>query len=46
LVAGYVLGALVIGMALSVVTFVLGQIYIIAYGGELLSLLDTLKVLA
>ena len=46
LVGGYILGALVIGMALSAVTFVFGQLYIVAYGGELLSLPHTLKVLA
>jgi len=45
LVGGYVLGALAIGLALSLVTFMLGQLYIVAYGGQLLSLPSTLKVL-
>jgi len=46
LVGGYVFAALMIGLALSLTTFVLGQIYIVAYGGEFLSPPSVLKVLA
>jgi len=45
LVGGYVLGALIIGMLLSLVTFVLGQLYIVAFGGQFLSLASTIEVL-
>jgi multidrug/hemolysin transport system permease protein len=46
LVGGYMLGALVVGLVLSLLTFVLGQLYIVVYGGEFLSLGSTVKVLA
>ena len=45
LVGGYMLGALVVGLVLSLLTFVLGQLYIVAYGGEFLSLANSFRVL-
>jgi len=45
LVGGYVLGALIVGLVLSLITFVLGQVYILAYGGELLGMVNSLKVM-
>ncbi len=46
LVSGYVLSALVVGLVLSLITFVLGQLYIVAYGGQFLSLTSSFRVLA
>lgn len=34
LVGGYVLSAFIIGVIMSVVTFVLAEVYIVAYGGK------------
>lgn len=44
LVGGYVLSAFIIGVIMSVVTFVLAEVYIVAYGGEVMSLAGILKV--
>lgn len=43
--AGYILSAIIIGVIMSLITFVLAEIYIFAYGGELLSAVSALKVL-
>jgi multidrug/hemolysin transport system permease protein len=42
---GYILGAIVIGIIMSLITLVLAEVYIVAYGGELLSAAAFLKVL-
>ena len=43
LVGGYVLGAYVIGVIMTLFTFVFSQIYIVVSGGDLLPLLDAVK---
>lgn len=44
LAGGYVLGAFIIGVIMSIVTLVLAEIYLVVSGGELLSLTAFLKV--
>jgi len=44
LVGGYVASAFIIGVVMSVVTFVLAEVYIVIYGGEILSLAGMLRV--
>ncbi len=44
LAGGYILSAFIIGVIMSIYTFILAEIYIIARGGELLSALNMLKV--
>lgn len=45
LVGGYLTGTFLIGMIMSLVTFVFAEIYITAYGGELVSLQEFVKIL-
>lgn len=45
LAAGYILSSFVIGIIISLIAFVLAEIYVVAYGGQLLSLLSFVKVL-
>ncbi len=45
IVSGYVLSAVIIGIIMSIVALVLSEIYIVANGGELLSLAALAKVL-
>ncbi len=45
LVGGYVASAFIIGVVMSVVTFVLAEVYIVIYGGEFVSLAAMLRVL-
>ena len=45
LVGGYITSSLMIGIIISLITLVLAELYILAYGGELLSLLNVFKVL-
>ncbi len=42
---GYIISAVVVGIIMSLLTLVLAEIYIVAYGGELLGLAALLKVL-
>lgn len=44
LVGGYILSSFIIGVIMSVITFVLAEVYIVAYGGELMSLSGMLRV--
>ena len=46
LAAGYVLSAYTVGVIMSVITFILGQLYIVLSGGQFLSFIETVKVLA
>lgn len=43
IVGGYILGAVIIGIIMSLITMVLAEVYIIAYGGSLMSPLTLLK---
>jgi multidrug/hemolysin transport system permease protein len=43
-VAGYLLNAVIIGIIMSVITFILSEIYIVAYGGEIAGATVMLKV--
>lgn len=45
LVGGYVASAFIIGVVMSVITFVLAEAYIVIYGGALISLAAMLRVL-
>jgi len=45
LTGGYLLSTLVVGVLMTMVTFLLSEIYVIANGGSLLPLLDILKIL-
>lgn len=45
LAAGYILSSFVIGVIMSVITFIVGETYIIISGGEILSFVSILKVL-
>ena len=45
LIGGYVFGAFVIGVIMSAITFVAAQLYILAQGGELMSLLQYAETL-
>ena len=45
IVSAYVLAAWIIGSALTIFTFILGEIYIVMNGGELLSILGMLQVI-
>lgn len=45
IVGGYMLSAYVIGLIMSVVAFILGELYIVYAGGEFLDFLTALKVL-
>lgn len=45
LVGGYILSTFIIGLIMSIVTLIIGEIYIVYSGGELLSFYSTLKVL-
>jgi len=44
LVGGYILSSFIIGVIMSVITFVLAEVYIVAYGGELMNLAGMLRV--
>lgn len=46
LVGGYIVSSFAIGVLMSIITFVLAEVYIVAGGGELLPLLSMLKVFA
>lgn len=46
LVAGYVVSSIVIGIIMSLITFVLAEIYIVSCGGDFLPFADIVKVLA
>jgi len=46
MVAGYMLSAIIIGIIMSIITFIAGEAYIYASGGELMPVMDILKVLA
>ena len=41
---GYILSSFLIGMIMSLITFVLSEIYIVSYGGQILPFLSILKV--
>jgi len=45
LAASYILSAFLVGVIMCIVTFILAEIYIVAYGGQFLSLTAVLKVL-
>lgn len=45
LAGGYIISSCFIGFITSIITFILAEIYIIAYGGELLPFLSMIKVL-
>lgn len=45
LVGGYILSTFLIGLIMSIITLIVGEIYIVSSGGELLSFQSTLKVL-
>lgn len=45
LVGGYLAGTFLIGMIMSLVTFVFAEVYIIAYGGEMVTALEFIKIL-
>ncbi len=45
LVLSYVLSAVIIGIIMSMLTLILAEVYIIAYGGRLMSLLSLLKII-
>lgn len=45
LVGGYLMGTFLIGMIMSLITFVFAELYISAYGGELVTSLEFLKIL-
>lgn len=42
---GYILSSFVIGVIMSIITFILAEIYIVAYGGEILPVESIFKVL-
>lgn len=42
---GYIISSYIIGVIMSLVTFVLAEVYIIIYGGELLPLMSVFKIL-
>lgn len=44
--AGYLINGVVVSLLMSIVTFVLAELYIVANGGELLTVVESLKVLA
>ena len=44
LVGGYILSSFIIGVIMSVITFVLAEVYIVAYGGALMRLSGMLRV--
>jgi multidrug/hemolysin transport system permease protein len=45
LVGGYLVGTFLIGMIMSLITFVLSEVYITAYGGDLVTLTELAKIL-
>ena len=45
LAGGYVLSSFVIGLIMTIITLVLAELYIVAYGGEILSVASFVKVL-
>ena len=45
LAAGYILSAFVIGLIMTLITFVLAEAYIVGYGGQMLSAASMIKVL-
>lgn len=45
LAGGYILSSFVIGLIMTVITFVLAELYIVAYGGQVLSLAGMIKLL-
>ena len=45
LVGGYILGTFIIGMIMTLITFVLAEVYIVAYGGEWVSLIALFEIL-
>jgi len=45
LVGGYILSSFVIGLIMTLITFVLAEVYIVAYGGEILPIESIFKVL-
>lgn len=45
LAGGYILSSFIIGVIMSIVTFILAEIYIVSSGGEILSFISMIKVL-
>ncbi len=45
LVLGYVLSSIILGIMMTLISFVLAQLYIVFVGGELLSMFDNIKVI-
>jgi multidrug/hemolysin transport system permease protein len=45
LAGGYILSSFVIGLIMTVITFVLAELYIVAYGGQVLSVAGMIKLL-
>ena len=45
IVAGYILSSLIVGITMSIVVFIAAELYIVAYGGKILSFNLTLKIL-
>ncbi len=45
LAGGYILSSFVIGVIMTMITFVLAEVYIVAYGGQILPMLSIIKVL-
>lgn len=46
LTAGYIFSSFLIGIIISLITFIMAEIYIVSYGGAFLSIIDALKVFA
>lgn len=44
IVGGYIFSSFMIGVIMSVLTFILAEVYIVLYGGEILSILNMLRV--
>lgn len=45
LVAGYILSSFIIGVIMSIITFIVGEVYILISGGEILTFISIIKVL-
>ncbi|MDD4184228.1 MAG: ABC transporter permease [Candidatus Izemoplasmatales bacterium] len=45
MVLGYIVSSILIGLVMSLITFVLAEVYIVVYGGELLSFIAIVKML-
>lgn len=43
---GYIISAWIIGFVITMITFIIGEVFIVIKGGELLSLIEALKVLS